>query len=137
MYAIRSYYGPNKLKELTQEVMKGLPAMVNGSPIAGTIDMDAIVKIAWTLMILYVSAFVLNYLQSFLMATITQIISKKMRTDISQKINRLPLKYFDSSPRAVLFVTKPRLSPSLFRTLNTRAPSATTRTLTALATLTM
>ncbi len=89
--------GPDKLKELTQEVMKGFPAMIQGVVVAGSIDMNAVEKIAWTLVTLYASAFVLNYLQSFLMATITQVISKKMRTDISQKINRLPLRYFDST----------------------------------------
>lgn len=89
--------GPNELKELTNEVMKGLPALVQGVPVIGTIDMDIISKIAWTLVMLYGISFVLSYLQSMIMATVTQVISKKMRTDISQKMNRLPLKYFDST----------------------------------------
>lgn len=89
--------GPDKLKELTNEVMKGLPALVNGAPAVGSINMDAVAKIAWILVFFYASAFLLNYLQSLIMATVTQIISKKMRTDISQKVNRLPLKYFDST----------------------------------------
>ena len=89
--------GPDKLKELTNEVMKGLPALVNGTPTVGSINMDTVAKIAWILVFFYAAAFLLNYLQSILMATVTQIISKKMRTDISQKVNRLPLKYFDST----------------------------------------
>lgn len=89
--------GPDKLKELTNEVMKGLPALVNNIPVVGSINMKAVANIAWILVFFYAAAFLLNYLQSFLMATVTQFISKKMRTDISQKVNRLPLKYFDST----------------------------------------
>ncbi len=89
--------GPDKLKELTNEVMKGLPALVNGVPAVGSIDMDEVADIAWLLICFYAASFLLNFLQSILMATVTQIISKKMRTDISQKVNRLPLKYFDST----------------------------------------
>lgn len=89
--------GPDKLKELTNEIMKGLPAMVNGKPVVGSIDLDTVADIAWILVGFYAAAFLLNYLQSFIMSTVTQIISKKMRTDISGKVNRLPLKYFDST----------------------------------------
>lgn len=89
--------GPDKLKDLTNEVMKGLPAMVNGKPILGSIDLGVVSKIAWTLAIFYAISFILSYLQSLIMATVTQVISKKMRTDISQKVNRLPLRYFDST----------------------------------------
>ncbi|MDF2844648.1 MAG: hypothetical protein K0R00_3074 [Herbinix sp.] len=89
--------GPDKLKELTNEVMKGLPALVNNTPVIGDINMTAVANIAWVLVFFYATAFILNYLQSYIMATVTQVISKRMRTDISQKVNRLPLKYFDST----------------------------------------
>ncbi len=89
--------GPDKLKDLTNEIMNGLPAMVQGKSIVGSIDMTAVVHIGWMLVLFYGAAFVLNYVQSLIMATVTQKISKKMRTDISQKVNRLPLKYFDST----------------------------------------
>jgi len=88
--------GPDQLKNLTNEIMKGLPAMVNGAPVLGTIDMNAVLKIGRMLAVFYAVSLLLNYIQSLVMATITQVISKKMRTDISQKMNRLPLKYFDS-----------------------------------------
>ncbi len=89
--------GPDKLKELTNEIMKGLPAVVEGTPVIGSIDLNGISKIAWTLALFYGISFLLSYLQSLIMATVTQVISKKMRSDISQKVNRLPLKYFDST----------------------------------------
>lgn len=89
--------GPDKLKDMTNAIMKGLPAMIQGKPVVGAINMTQVVHIAWILVLFYGAAMVLNYLQSLIMATVTQIISKKMRTDISQKVNRLPLKYFDST----------------------------------------
>ena len=49
------------------------------------------------LAILYGSGLLFNYIQGFMMATVTQRITKKMRTDISLKINKVPLKYFDST----------------------------------------
>ncbi|MDQ7094368.1 ABC transporter ATP-binding protein [Desulfosporosinus sp. PR] len=89
--------GPDKLKDLTNEIMQGLPAMIQGKPVLGSIDLNAVSKIAWILVVFYGVSLLLNYLQSLIMATVTQIISKKMRTDIAQKVNRLPLKYFDST----------------------------------------
>lgn len=89
--------GPDELKNLTNEVMKGLPAVIQGKTVLGKINLGAVSKIAWILTLLYAASFLLSYLQSLIMATVTQAISKKMRTDISQKVNRLPLRYFDSS----------------------------------------
>jgi len=89
--------GPDRLKTLTNEIMNGLPAIVNGKPVLGAIDMSAISTIALSLAALYAFSFLLNLLQSQIMAVVTQRISKRMRTDISQKVNRLPLKYFDST----------------------------------------
>lgn len=87
--------GPDKLKNLTNEIAKGLPALVNKMPVVGTIDFSVVSSIALSLVFLYAASTLLNFLQSFLMAGTTQKISRKMRTDISQKINRLPLRYFD------------------------------------------
>lgn len=89
--------GPEQLKALTNEVMKGLPALVNGKQVAGAIDMSVISAIALTLAALYGFSFLLNLFQTQVMAVVTQRISKRMRTDISQKINHLPLKYFDTT----------------------------------------
>ncbi|MGE7953989.1 ABC transporter ATP-binding protein [Lysinibacillus xylanilyticus] len=80
--------GPNKLSEITDLIMEGM---------AGEIDLTAIGKIGLFLAILYGLSFIFNYIQAFMMATITQRVSKRLRTDISNKIDRLPLKYFDST----------------------------------------
>lgn len=87
--------GPDKLRHMTDEIMKGLPAIVNGQPIAGAIDLQAVTSIGLLLVAFYTGAAVLSFIQGYMMATVTQRISKNLRTGISQKINRLPLKYFD------------------------------------------
>lgn len=87
--------GPDKLKDMTNEIAKGLPALVNGKPVLGAIDMDAVTHIAWLLMALYVGYAVLCYVQSWMMANVTQRTAQELREAISVKINKLPLKYFD------------------------------------------
>ncbi len=87
--------GPDRLKEMTNEVMKGLPALANGVPVAGAIDLGAVESIGLLLLAFYAGSAVLSFIQSYMMTTITQKISKNMRAGISQKINRMPLKYFD------------------------------------------
>lgn len=80
--------GPDKLGEITDIIKEGL--------LTG-IDMQAIAKAGAFLITIYAIGAVLSYLQGFIMATVTQRISKRLRTDISRKINVMPLKYFDST----------------------------------------
>ena len=63
----------------------------------GGIDMDGILSVCILLLTIYVISAICNFLQHFIMATITQKVSRRMRTDISKKINHLPLKYFSSN----------------------------------------
>ncbi len=86
---------PDRLKVMTNEIMKGLPAIVNGEPVLGAIDLAVIAQIAYQLVGFYLGSMGLSFIQSYIMATVTQRVSRNMRTGISQKINRLPLKYFD------------------------------------------
>lgn len=79
--------GPDKLSELTDHVTAGL---------FGSIDLDAVSKIGFLLVALYGFSALFSYIQGFIMATVTQRVTKKLRTDISEKINKLPLKYFDT-----------------------------------------
>ncbi len=88
---------PEVLKKVTNEIAKGLPAMMNGQSILGGIDINLVTNLIGVLVILYVSSALLDFAQNFIMATVAQKISKAMRSDISQKINRLPLKFFDKT----------------------------------------
>lgn len=78
--------GPDKLSDITNLIMDGI---MTG------IDIDGVVKICVFLAVLYVSGSILSTIQGIIMATVTQKISKRMRSDISSKINRLPLNFFD------------------------------------------
>lgn len=80
--------GPELLSQITDFITEGLMTKI---------DLDAVVKIATILAFLYGLAFIFNYIQGYIMATVTQKVSKKLRAEISTKINRLPLKYFDST----------------------------------------
>ncbi len=86
--AILQIIGPNRLSAMTDEISKGLKA---------GIDLNAVTRIGILLVIFYAGSALLNFAQSFIMATVTQRISKTLRTGISQKINKLPLKYFDQT----------------------------------------
>ena len=80
--------GPDKMKKITTLIAEGT---MTG------IDKEAVFKIAITLVIMYGAGAVLNLLQGVIMADVTQKTSKSLRTDISRKINRLPLSYFDKT----------------------------------------
>ncbi|MBI0582517.1 MAG: ABC transporter ATP-binding protein, partial [Methanomassiliicoccales archaeon] len=81
--------GPDRLSDLTNLIFNGM--------LAGTIDLDGVAEIGTFLVIIYLLSAVLTYGQGFIVATIVQRLSKRLRTDISEKINRLPLKYFDKT----------------------------------------
>lgn len=81
-------YGPELLSEMTDIIQRG---------ILTTIDLDEIQRVGFLLAALYGFGFLFNYVQGFIMATITQRITKKMRKDLSHKINRVPLSYFDKT----------------------------------------
>ena len=80
--------GPDQLSKITDIIQEGMMT---------EIDLNAVRRVGIILAILYGSGLLFNYIQGFMMATVTQRITKKMRTDISLKINKVPLKYFDST----------------------------------------
>lgn len=86
--SIFTIISPDKLKEMTAEIEKGLIA---------SIDMQAIGNIAVFLVVIILLGAVFGYLHSVLMAIVTQRVSRKLRNEISEKINVLPLKYFDNT----------------------------------------
>ena len=61
------------------------------------VDIEKIFKICITLVILYIVAYFANFFQGFIMATVNQKVSQDMRGAISKKINRIPLKYYDTT----------------------------------------
>ena len=86
--SILTIIGPDKLKEITDIITIGLMTKI---------DITKVNKIAVILLIIYLLSFIFNYIQGFIIATIANKYSKDLRSNISTKINRLPLSYFDST----------------------------------------
>lgn len=79
--------GPDKLKEITDAITKGM---------GGAIDIDKITSIALTLAVLYGVGALVSYSSSFIISTMIQRFAERLRNAIAEKINRVPLQYFDS-----------------------------------------
>lgn len=89
-----SIIGPKKLGNATTEIFNGLVAKISGVE-GGGIDFGKLGSILLFLLFLYILSALLSFLQGIIMTSITQKISYRLRREISQKINRLPMKYFD------------------------------------------
>ncbi len=85
--------GPKILGKATTEVFQGLAAKIAGT---GSIDFTRISRILLFLLGLYALSAFLGFLQSYLMSGITQKVTFRMRKELSEKINRMPLGYFES-----------------------------------------
>lgn len=90
-----SIFGPKILGQATTKLFEGVIAMLTGT---GGIDFAAIGQILLFLAGLYVLSALLSYVQGWVMAGIATKASYAMRTDISRKIDRLPMSYFDRVP---------------------------------------
>lgn len=88
-----SIAGPKILGKATTELFNGLVSKVSG---AGGIDFDKIGKILLFLLGVYLISAICSFIQGWIMSGITQKICFRFREDISKKINRMPMKYFES-----------------------------------------
>ena len=87
-----SIVGPKILGNATTEIYTGLMNKINGT---GGIDFNKIGKIILWVVGLYVTSALFNLIQSYIMAGVAQKVTYKMRNDLTHKINKLPMKYFD------------------------------------------
>ncbi|OZQ63974.1 ABC transporter [Paenibacillus sp. VTT E-133280] len=85
---VLTLFGPDKLSEITDKITAGL---------AGSIDMDGITTIGITLVVIYGVGALLSLSQGLIMSIITQKVSKKLRTDLAHKMNKLPISYYNKS----------------------------------------
>ncbi|MGL6106875.1 ABC transporter ATP-binding protein [Romboutsia sp.] len=92
--SIFSIAGPKILGNATTEIFEGLVEKVAGTS-GGGIDFTYIGKILTTLAILYAISAVFSFIQGFITSDISQKVSYQLRKEISEKINLMPLKYFD------------------------------------------
>ena len=85
---ILSLLGPDKLSEMTDTITNG---------ILTSIDMEKITSIGLILVIIYGASVILNLTHGYIMAPVTQRITKNLRKDISKKINKLPMWYYNNN----------------------------------------
>ena len=85
--------GPRILGNATTLLANGIIDKYQGG---SGIDFVNIAKILITLLLIYLTSCLLSFLQNWIMSKVTQSVTYQLRKDISQKINRLPLKYFDT-----------------------------------------
>ena len=89
---IFSIVGPKILGNATTEIFNGIISKLSGG---SGIDYSKILKILLTLLGLYVISALFSLIQGFTMTSVAQKLTYKIRNDIAQKINKLPMKYFD------------------------------------------
>ncbi len=80
--------GPGKISDITSLITDNL---------TGDIDLDGIVSICWFLVGLYILGAVMSYVCALIMTLVTQRLNYKMRDDISKKVTRLPISYFQTT----------------------------------------
>ncbi|MCB5712015.1 ABC transporter ATP-binding protein/permease [Lactonifactor longoviformis] len=85
--------GPKILGKATTELMNGLMGKINGT---GAIDFSKIGTILATVLCLYAVSSVFSFVQGYVMSGISNDVTYCLRKEISQKINRIPMKYFES-----------------------------------------
>lgn len=93
--AIFSIIGPKILGNATEEIFQGLIRKVKSSAALG-IDFTKVGTILLTLLGIYIISAIFAFIQGFVMTGISQKVSYNLRKEISKKINRMPLKYFDT-----------------------------------------
>ena len=86
-------YGPRLIGNVTTLLAEGIMSKYQGG--AG-IDFDKIGKLVMTIVTIYTISALMDYIVNFIFTGISNDISYKLRRDVSNKLNRLPLKYFDS-----------------------------------------
>lgn len=88
--SVLAILGPSYVKKLSDMILDGVR-----SPLG--VDVSAATRLCVTLVIFYGCSMLFSYAQGFIMATVTQRITKGLRSDLDKKIDRMPLRYFDTT----------------------------------------
>jgi ATP-binding cassette subfamily B protein len=114
--ALFSIMGPKILGTVTTEVFEGIMAKITGT--GEGINFESIARTMFILLGLYVLSALFMYIQGWIMSGISAKVTYKFRQEISQKINRLPLKYFDKSSQGDVLSRVTNDVDTISRTLN-------------------
>lgn len=88
-------FGPRMIGDMINAVSSGITATGPGN-FNVDIDFQLINRLGYILIALYLSSYIFNIAQSFLLTKVTQRLNQSLRNDVSQKINRMPFSYFDT-----------------------------------------
>ena len=94
--SVATIIGPEKISDLMDKITAG---------IVGPMDIEGITQIGVLLIVIYAVGAFCSYAQQFIMATITQKLAQKLRSNINNKLNKLPLKYFDQTTKGDILST--------------------------------
>ena len=120
--------GPKILGKATTELFHGLISKVSGE---SGIDFDKIAKILIGLMCLYVCSALFSFIQGYIMTGVSQKLTYRMRKEISEKIDRLPMGYFDKMTHGEILSRITNDVDTLSQSLNQSA----TQVITSVATI--
>ena len=129
-----SILGPKVLGKATTEIFNGLISKISGGD---GIDFGKIGKILIALLCLYAVSALLSFLQGFIMTGISQKMTYRMRKEISEKINRLPMKYFDKTTHGEVLSRVTNDVDTLSQSLNQSATQFITSVTTLIGVLVM
>ena len=108
--------GPKIMGNATTEIFNGLISKIRDG--GQGIDFSKLLKIIFILTILYIISTVFSYAQSYIMSGVAQRISYRLRQEISQKINRLPMEYFDKNSKGDIISRVTNDIDTLSQTMN-------------------
>ena len=126
--------GPKILGKATTEIFKGLVRKVSGG---SGIDFDKIAHIVLMLLCLYLTSAVFSFVQGYIMTGVSQKLTYRLRKEISEKINRLPMNYFDKQTHGEVLSRITNDVDTLSQSLNQSATQVITSTTTIIGVLIM
>ena len=126
--------GPKILGKATTEIFKGLVRKVSGG---SGINFDKIAHIVLTLLCLYLTSAVFSFVQGYIMTGVSQKLTYRLRKEISEKINRLPMNYFDKQTHGEVLSRITNDVDTLSQSLNQSATQVITSTTTIIGVLIM
>lgn len=126
--------GPKVLGKVTTKLFEGTMAKIAGT---GSVDFDYIGRIIIILTVLYIISSIFSYIQGYIMSNISMKVSYQLRKNISEKINRMPLKYFDSTNHGEVLSRVTNDVDTLSQTLNQSLSQIITSVVTVIGVLIM
>lgn len=131
---IFSIVGPKILGKATTRLFEGVMAKISGT---GNIDFDYISRIMIILVCLYLISALFSYIQGWIMSDVSMKVSYNFRKNISEKINRMPLKYFDGTNHGEILSRVTNDVDTLSQTLNQSLSQIITSVITVIGVLIM